>query len=96
MSKAQYTCLTLPVIAPPLPHVDGVCSKKVGLVVVRPLAYERAICWVVERDERGTPSSRYDGFAAACPDQKAMGVFDSASLESLESGSTLERETEHT
>src|SRR6266568_769820 len=45
--------LTLPIVAPPLPDVGGVCCKCqiAGQVVVRPLAHDRGLCWAVERDE---------------------------------------------
>src|SRR5690242_9286388 len=43
--------LTLPVIAPPLPDVDGLSDKWTGLVVMCPFAYDRYIEWEVEHDE---------------------------------------------
>src|SRR5437764_15221372 len=44
--------LTLAMIAPPLPDVDGLSDKGTGLVVVRPLAHDREIIHAVEYDER--------------------------------------------
>src|SRR6266581_9647979 len=44
--------LTLPLIAPPLPDVDGLSGKGTGLVVMCPFAYDRSIEREVERDER--------------------------------------------
>ena len=44
-------CLTLPVVTPPLPDIDGVCCKRAGLVVVRPLAHDGEVGRAVERDE---------------------------------------------
>ena len=40
----ERTHLTLPVITPPLPDVDGLSLNGTGLVVVRPLAHDREIC----------------------------------------------------
>jgi len=50
---ASVPRLTLPMVAPPLPDVDGVCCKckGAGLVVVRPLAHDREVCWAVEHNE---------------------------------------------
>jgi hypothetical protein len=44
--------LTLPAIAPPLPHVEVVFSKGPGQVVVCPLAHDGEECWAIEGDER--------------------------------------------
>src|SRR5215472_3963607 len=44
--------LTLPLVAPPLPDVDGLSSKGAGQVVMCPLAYDCYIEREVERDER--------------------------------------------
>src|SRR6266705_3104433 len=47
------TRLTLPVIAPPLPDVDGASLNGAVLVVVRPLAYHREVYRrAEEHDER--------------------------------------------
>ena len=46
------THLTLAVVAPPLPDVDGFSCKGAGLVVMCPFAYDRYIEREVERDER--------------------------------------------
>src|SRR5258708_1606873 len=51
MTLFSTTHLTLPVVTPPLPHVD-VGFKVAGQVVVRPLAHDRWVIWAVERDER--------------------------------------------
>lgn len=48
----RFPCLTLPVIAPPLPDVDGFSGKGAGLVIMCPFAYNRYIEREVERDER--------------------------------------------
>src|SRR2546425_990988 len=45
--------LTLPLIAPPLPDVDGLrCAQGSWQVVVCPLAHHRYVDWTVEHDER--------------------------------------------
>src|SRR5205809_1611020 len=44
--------LTLPPIAPPLPDVNSLSLKGVGLVVVRPFVHRRYVKRAVECDER--------------------------------------------
>jgi len=48
----SITHLTLPLIAPPLPDIDGISCNWTGLEAVRPLAHDREICRAEEHDER--------------------------------------------
>ena len=41
--SVEHPRLTLPIIAPPLPDVDGLSGKGAGLVVMCPFAYDRYI-----------------------------------------------------
>src|SRR6266849_1121351 len=51
-NEARELSLTLPLIAPPLPDVDGLrCAQGSWQVVVHPLVHHRYVCWAVESNE---------------------------------------------
>src|SRR6266487_3980060 len=85
--------LTLPVVAPPLPDVDGVCSNSPGQVVVRPLARDReAAQKAVKGDERELSRELATGGTLLCRRQWISGP---PNLFARRSNGTLAKNVRH-